>query len=366
MKDTSVVLQNICRQIELSDSAKKTVEREYTTLGNLIADSNLISYEVEVKPQGSYNLGTAIKPINGSDDDFDIDLVAVIFGEVNAREAKQCIGDVIKSSSLYSTKLQSEKHRAWTIQYQDSHVDLVPAIDGKESDILVTDKLDDGTYRFLPSSPFDFRDWFQKKGREIYQYSSTLENQKRNEVEAPISYNRYTILQQVVQLLKQHRNKMFEDRDEKTKPISMVITILAAEAYLGEHDLSEALVSTVNGMRGQIKYDQDGNPHIYNPTDSNEDFADKWVEYPERKDSFFEWLDSVEFDLGTTNQVEFMQWHNTLLNIYGSGPVQIAFDLLGVQRSASQLEGNVGYGSRGVFEGEKNDKKVRPHTFWGN
>lgn len=366
MRDTTFVLQKICKQIALSDTAKETVVREYKALGELITNSDRITSDVDVKPQGSYNLGTAIKPLNGSDDDFDIDLVAVIHGSLNAAETKHSVGDVLKSSSLYAKKLLPEKNRAWTIKYQDSHVDVVPGVDGQQSDIMITNRIDKNTYRYRQSSPFEFKTWFMQKGQDIYQNSTFSKGYVRAEVEAPEEYKEYTILQEVVQLLKYHRNKMFEKRDDKLKPISMIVTILAAKAYTGQDDLSDALVSVVNGLREQIEYDLNENPHIFNPTNNSEDFTDKWQDHPERKDAFFEWLRSVESDLGTTNQTEIMQWHERLSNIYGANRVQNAFEALGERQSEVQRQGRVSLNSNGVFEGDTSEKKVRPHTYWGD
>ncbi|WP_137625077.1 nucleotidyltransferase domain-containing protein [Lactiplantibacillus pingfangensis] len=366
MKDTSYILEQICQKIVLSDTAKETVVREYTALGNLISSDNRVSNAVDIKPQGSYNLGTAIKPINGSDDDFDIDLVAIVHGESSPKKIKHLIGNILKTSDAYASKLQPEKNRAWTIKYFNSHVDVVPATDSQYSDVLITNRLSIQNYGFRQSSPFKFKKWFAQKGQDVYQYSDIVSNRFSDEVETPEEYHEYTILQEVVQLLKYHRNKMFEKRDDKSKPISMIITILAAEAYTGQDDLSEALVAVTNGLRNQIKYDSQGFPHILNPTNKDEDFTDKWRLHPERKDAFFEWLQVVESNLGTTNQTEMIPWKSTLADIYGKTRVQEVFEYLGKKRSVMQLQGQVPLSSEGVFGGEISDKKVRPHTFWGD
>ena len=49
----------------------------------------------------------------------------------------------------------------------------------------------------------------------------------------------------------------------------------------------------------------DGKWWVANPVDVNENFADKWNEYPERRTAFFEWLEQVRSDFVsiTTNQM---------------------------------------------------------------
>ncbi|WP_125766696.1 nucleotidyltransferase domain-containing protein [Lapidilactobacillus wuchangensis] len=366
MKDTSYVLQKICSQISLSDTAKANVVREYTSLGKLISNSDLIGCRTEIKPQGSYNLGTAIMPLNGSDDDFDIDLVAILDEMPTAQKTKIVIGDVLKASDLYSSKLLPEKKRAWTIDYAKSHVDVVPAVKNDVADISVTNKNSKDNYDYHPSSPFKFKEWFIEKGQDIYQGSTTVKNHIRNEVEQPEEYDQSTILQQVVQLLKFHRNKMFENRPDKEKPISMVITILAAQSYNGQNDLSTALVEVTNRLRDQIEYDVQGVPHILNPTNPKEDFTDKWKEHPERKTAFFEWLQVVERELGTTNKTNIISWQETLSKVYGEKRTRNAFNDLGKWRSDIQRRGEIPVNDAGIFEDEHSDNYVTPNTFWGD
>lgn len=365
MEDKTYVLQKLCQQISLSDTAKTNIVRQYKALGELISGSELICYDVDIKPQGSYNLGTAIKPLNGTDDDFDIDLVAIIHGKLDPKETKLSIGQILKLSKMYSQKLLPEKKRAWTVEYSNSHVDVVPSVEDVDADISVTNKIQEN-YEYRKSSPFKFKDWFIGKGQEIYQVANERALDSRAEVEEPEKYDKYTILQQVVQLLKYHRNKMFENRPSEDKPISMVITILAAQAYSGQDNLSVALEQVATGLRSQIEYDSDGKPHILNPINSDENFTDKWVEHPERAKAFFEWLSSVERDLGMIEQVEMLSWRDTLSKVYGDHRTRNAFAALGEYRSKEQREGNVSVSSQGVFGGKRSDKKVRQNTFWGD
>ncbi|OLS10851.1 hypothetical protein AUQ39_02530 [Lacticaseibacillus casei] len=366
MEDNTIILQRLCQQISLSETAKATVVREYNSLGKLLSDSELLDSEVTVKPQGSYNLGTAIQPLRGSEDDFDIDLVAILNFSSNAEHTKKSVGKVLKSSQLYSAKLSEEKKRAWTIEYDNSHVDIVPAIESQVADIAITNKVGDSRYEYRQSSPFAFKDWFIQRGQGIYQALDKNGYDIRSEVETPADYQEYTILQQVVKLLKYHRNKMFDGQDPELKPISMIITILAGKAYFGQDDLDKALLEVTRGLRQQIEVGLAGTPHILNPINPNEDFADKWIEHPERKRAFYDWLESVERDFGTSSNRERIAWSQTLARIYGEDRVRSAFETLGELRSTSQKQSKVPIEPIGQIGGKVYDKKTRAHTFWGD
>jgi hypothetical protein len=110
-------------------------------------------------------------------------------------------------------------------------------------------------------------------------------------------------LQQVVQLLKWHREVMFQ-KNPDSKPISVIITTLAAHAYAGEEDVETALAGVLERMGSYVRQNQ---PRVPNPINPVEDFADKWPlpKYANLKleDNFWKWLKAAQEHfktLGTT------------------------------------------------------------------
>ena len=109
-------------------------------------------------------------------------------------------------------------------------------------------------------------------------------------------YRRKTPLQRAIQLLKRHRDNMFEDRSE-SKPISIIITTLAARAYNGELNIASALGSILAGMG---EYVNSSIPRIPNPVNPDEDFADRWS-MPQSaplqlEKNFWRWLEQAQQD----------------------------------------------------------------------
>jgi hypothetical protein len=81
-------------------------------------------------------------------------------------------------------------------------------------------------------------------------------------------------LQRSIQILKCHRDLMFADNPD-AKPISVILTTLAGEAYQGEEDVASALAAILTTMGKLIRPDR---PRVPNPVNPSEDFADKWYD----------------------------------------------------------------------------------------
>jgi len=116
-----------------------------------------------------------------------------------------------------------------------------------------------------------------------------------SKVEEIPTYAVKTPLQSVVQLLKQHRDVMFEDNPD-VKPISIIITTLAAKAYNNETNLADAFINIINGMERYLEENEKGKFVVSNPVNPLENFADKWEEESEKEVAFFEWIEQLKKD----------------------------------------------------------------------
>jgi hypothetical protein len=87
---------------------------------------------------------------------------------------------------------------------------------------------------------------------------------------------------------------MFAD-DCEHKPISIIISTLSAHAYNEEPTISAALQSILTGMDRYIE-DRVGVAWVANPVNPAENFADKWVEEPKKRENFYRWLDQARQD----------------------------------------------------------------------
>ncbi|HMU03031.1 MAG TPA: nucleotidyltransferase, partial [Saprospiraceae bacterium] len=310
----------------------------YTAVGDYLTskESPLYPYTPRVKPQGSFLLGTPIKPIH-EDDDIDIDLVVYLLyknNEWTQKNLKDKVGNWLKQKSVYKDLLFPEGRRCWTLGYrqessisQKYHMDILPTIVDVNYDVmversfknlleadiqdlairytdnkLVTYTNTSDLYGWPLTNPFGFAKWFYI--RAITDNNSMYLSRMIESV--PKYSTDKLVLQRAVQILKRHRDIMFNGDEEK--PISIIITTLAAKAYNKDNNLFTAIKHIINHMENHVvtKFDFMKNEYykvIENPVNIQENFADKWRENKSKERKFYAWLTQVKKDISELEQL---------------------------------------------------------------
>jgi hypothetical protein len=241
-----------------------------------------------VHVQGSFGLGTVIPPIS-DEEHYDVDAVCE-FRKLNKSQTtqqnvKNLLGDEMK---LYAkrqnmNKPPEEHHRCWRLEYADGaqfHMDVTPGLlnaaeqralllsrglDARFADtaIAITD-IDHHAYRILSvdwprSNPRGYLKWFLGRMEVIFEQRKRelIRKGVRADTEPIPVYAVRTPLQSAVMILKRHRDIMFVQRSDE-RPISIILTTLAAHAYNGETKISDALFAILNGMDRFIGKATDG------------------------------------------------------------------------------------------------------------
>lgn len=149
------------------------------------------------------------------------------------------------------------------------------------------------------SNPKGYAEWFRSCMKK--RVAAIRRSLTRRQIDNVPDYRIKTPIQRAIQILKRHRDIWFDknqsDYDEKAKPISIIITTLAAHAYYNEGDLQQTLLKILTQMPHYIEYDNNGVTLIRNPVNPLENFAAEWQEHPIRKASFMDWLKQVQLDL---------------------------------------------------------------------
>jgi hypothetical protein len=144
--------------------------------------------------------------------------------------------------------------------------------------VNITDDRDPGFSRIEPcwpvSNPEGYAKWFEYRMKQAGTYiAERVASLRVASIDELPTHKWKTPLQRCVQILKRHRDQMFREDPHESKPISIIITTLAARAYDGEVDVLEAVVGVLDRMD---EYLQPVTPRVPNPVNPAEDFADKW------------------------------------------------------------------------------------------
>lgn len=366
--------EEIADELNISDTVFDSANKSYKALGEYL-DNNLKGYKVMIFPQGSMNLGTLIKPIN-KDDDYDLDAVCKVYYEFEfPSDLKNLIGDVLKESDGYSKLLVKEEgKRCWTLKYSEDanfHMDILPSMPNKgvnNNSIIITHK-EDGNYTFMVSNPEDYAAWFDKlQERERRVILERNKDKFSAEVEDLKKYKTRTTLQKTIQILKRHRDIKYSNlpKEEKDKkPISIIITTLVGYMYTGEETILDLICKFVNNFQSYIEIDENGKYIIRNPINKDENFADKWEIYPERKDAFYTWVEDLKKDLITNNFMIFedlVDKGEHLKKVFGAAVIESVFEKKANAMSKKYIKTE----NIATLTSEETKTEVRKHNFYGN
>ncbi len=368
-----MVLRQIAKELDITDEKYENAVASYNAIGTYL--SNNINVQVDIFPQGSFRLGTVIKPLS-DEDDYDIDLVCKVNKYFsNPKDLKNEVGQALKSSDRYSKMLQEEGKRCWTLKYADEaqyHMDILPAIEDitydKDKKLKITNKDEiSNIYTFTTTNPEAYFEWFNEKQKEEKRRlveSFAVQNNKNIE-EVP-DYKVKTTLQVALQILKRYRDKKFENNLEN-KPISIILTTIMAQIYTGENNVYELIKKFSNNYYKYIKI-KDGIEWVENPVNSEENFADKWQIHPERKEAFKFFVSELKNDIVNNTFItsgDLFEESKSYKEIFGTKIVEKAYASIGKQAKTLRENGNMYIDKDATINFEQQGTNVKEHKFFG-
>lgn len=306
------ILQTSADKLDIPDHVYEDATLKYEDVGEHLAadDSDLRAYKPQIYVQGSFRLGTVVQPY-GRGDEYDIDLVCQLEmrkESVTQKDLKAKVGDRLKKREDLA-KILEPSRRCWILDYPAEagmpgfHMDVLPSIPNEErkpTGILLTDT---ELTKWQKSNPVAYAEWFKKRMEVIFRVKkAALAETMLASIEEVPDWRVKTPLQRCVQILKRHRDIHFEKKPD-VKPVSIILTTLAAHAYQNEEDIFDALTGIAKRMPNFIE-NRNGRWWVQNPVDDGENFADKWNDYPERRTAFTAWLQKVSIDFANVSKAE--------------------------------------------------------------
>ncbi|MCP5443392.1 MAG: nucleotidyltransferase [Chromatiaceae bacterium] len=329
-----LLLERMVELLELPESAYQKAKDRYEDIGVYLSRETSACHDNDphIFPQGSFRLGTAIRPLDEREE-YDLDLACNLTQGISHRthtqtDLKHLIGGEINSyREARNIKVPvEEKHRCWRLEYADQlsfHIDIVPCIPGDMSRqrLLSESMVAAGENRALSesvthqavsitddrhphykqlsddwniSNPEGYAQWFESKILP----KSPIFMEKAQIDDLPL-YKRKSPLQRSIQLLKRHRDQMFKE-DPDVKPISVIITTIAAKAYSGQSAHDVTLQVIIDELK---RFSDSGSTVVPNPVNPEENFSDRWTmpqyKHLRLRENFSSWVTQVHIDFST-------------------------------------------------------------------
>lgn len=318
------ILRHLAGSLDISPSKYKQAVDSYKAVGRHLNEGTYpnMGGEPEIYPQGSFRLGTVVRPLRDTKEaDYDIDLVcqfSTTKGFTMPGTVKNLVGDRLKKDACYNGMLDDEEgRRCWTLQYAEQdgigfHMDILPSVpvDDSEKTTLMNKNVPDvyfqhaidltekdestGAYEWKQggSNPEGYAQWFDHKKTCCPEYVQASLKQKEAIFEGTLNKQGQRIfasitdvpdalvrtpLQRAIQILKRHRDSYFKNNSDN-KPISMIITTLSARFYNNERDVYSTLVNVIQEITDFAQYLSSDHKYSLNVRES-QNMVDDWDGY---------------------------------------------------------------------------------------
>ncbi len=367
----AALLTGAIAQLDISPDMYRQAVAKYQSVARFLgAGDEQEDRDLLIYPQGSFRLGTVIRP--APDSDYDIDLVLRVSAtkeQITQANLKQFAGQRLEQYAAHSSTgvRLKEGSRCWTLRWPNFHMDVLPALPSPENPptgIWLTDR---DLYYWQCSDPIGFAAWFHDQMRDQFiQRRALLADERAAQIDDVPAWEVKTTLQQAVQVLKRHRDIYFAGR-QSLKPASILVTTVAGLAYGREDNLFEAVLHIASHMTQSVK-SRNGVIWVANPVLPQENFADKWREHPERARAFFGWVAQLQRDLNEAAGCRGLDSVVDRLETSFGPEVRMSAQDLGQTYRSSREGGKLAStaGTGGLVVGSARPAAaIRPHKFYG-
>lgn len=287
------LLDRVGIKLQLSPTAHDLAAERYKAIAEWLraAGSPLARYNLVIYPQGSLRIRTTVK-LRGRKE-FDLDFVCELRVDPSAFPDPIRLLDMIeerlRAHGTYRHMIE-RKNRCIRITYANEfYMDILPAcpspsacLHGEHCVVVPDCDADD----WKPSNPKGYALWYEGRAKEaVVKFRKGVEPVPEQQ-----AYEDLATLNRVVQLLKRHRDIVFENAPKGRAPISVVLTTLAAQNYSGQTSVFEAMSTVLGGITRMIPDVARGRLKVLNPTNPGEDFSERWDGDPEAYLAFVSWV----------------------------------------------------------------------------
>jgi hypothetical protein len=271
------LLTKICNALQLTDSQFGLAERSNNAVGEWLGgDHRFDGLHPRIYAQGSMSLQTTVRPRGRVEYDLDLIFEIDCVEGLTPKLLYEAVRDRLRAHALYKEMLETHS-RCLRLTYENEfHLDIVPARTHPHLGvpfIEIPQKPDQhgDLHSWVKNNPKGFVAWFKT---ECNKKLVLLEKAEQEPLPQPVPGHEKPVLAQAVQLLKRHRDIIFDDADEA--PTSIVLTTLAGTYYQGEQFVENALTQILDRIAALAERDKFF-MSVSNPACSDQKLCENWT-----------------------------------------------------------------------------------------
>lgn len=361
--ELQTLLSLIAAELQLPISLHAKAQDRYRVVTGLLQQSPLGRHSIEVYSQGSYRIGTTVKPL--LEEEFDLDFVMELTAldeRTDPGNLVDAVWEVFKASPHHSAMVERHTSCIRLVYADEFHMDIVPAVPyrGRGDTAILIPRMNGDEVQWHGTDPKGYASWFLN----VSAWTVRAKEMKVEPLPRPLPASEKTSIQTCVQLYKRNHQVNVEDEDLRTA--SIVLTTITADSAKDATTLGDGFNSLVDSLPSFVGHPTP--PVILNPAAPYETISEKWITEPRRYDAFEEHTARLRQD-----------WHELLLlqgrdhaalvkklaDMFDDRPVERAVKALSEQRQAARVAGALATGAGGVLQVDPARRGNPIHTYYG-
>lgn len=356
--DLERLLVEVARQLQLPKTAESALRSEFSKLTRYLTVGNLAGYQPSLYAQGSFRIGTTVRPLGG--EEFDLDFIVELLAPPShdPTHIYELVARELERHPDYRGHIE-RKDRCIRLSFPGQyHIDVVPAVPAVRDGIEIPDKGADGlSWKY--TDPKGYIRWFEAASLPTHLRKEHASVAPLPPEETVLSK---TALQVGVQLLKRHHQ--LHTPEEKLRTPSIVLTTIAGLDAAGHDSLGGCMNDIVAGILVYARTPR----HVFHPTAQDEMLSDKWND----SSVFSRYQNTSEKMASQWEQVVSAQGQGIpivaqLLNeMFGNEIVQRAIKAVGTEAGSMKKQGRLAAGAGGGVSIVAKGRGDKRGTFYGD
>tara|TARA_R110002124_G_scaffold267777_3_gene435196 strand:+ start:67852 stop:69090 length:1239 start_codon:yes stop_codon:yes gene_type:complete len=349
------ILAQIAFNVQLPPSLHRKATSRYKAVREFLEGTDAFEDQIEhFYPQGSMAIDATISN-RGTDNEFDIDIVAQLGGRFRSMEPNEILDELFDALDGYQGLKVVRQSRCVTLYYADGmHLDITPALreaNTPDRQSVITHakgpsaRSDDD---FVPMNAYGFVDWFMARtpfevkvveefnlrwrNFEAANYRADADIDEVPDQTEFVAKNTATL---ALQLIKRYRNIRYASYDGRIPPSVMLSCMAGAVAESGL-TLSQMLLKLCRHIAREIRAANERGLllHVSNPAYVDDVFTDRWPENQKQQIQFARHLDELVAGLEQAHEMSAGELGDWLRDMFGDRVVSNAVDRIAKEADA--------------------------------